>query len=261
VSGLLDGKNAIVTGIGPGLGQAIAKALAREGAAVALAARSQDFLDQLAGEIAADGGRAVAVPTNVADADQCARLAEVAASELGGIDVVVNSAFRMDSGQPFADADLAKWRKIYDVNLFGSLQVTQAAVPFLREGGGGSVVFIASMSARRARGGEGGYASSKGALLTAAKTLAVELGGDHIRVNSVVPGWIWGPNVQLYVDWQVQERGVTADEAIAEITGRIPLGEIPPQEDVANAVVFFASDLARCITGQALDVNGGEWAP
>ncbi|MGZ8753232.1 MAG: SDR family oxidoreductase, partial [Acidimicrobiia bacterium] len=78
-------------------------------------------------------------------------------------------------------------------------------------------------------------------------------------VNSVIPGWIWGPNVQLYVDWQMNERGITRDEVVAEITEAIPLGFIPPQEDVAEAILFFASGMSRVITGQTLDVNGGEY--
>src|SRR4029079_18217771 len=80
-----------------------------------------------------------------------------------------------------------------------------------------------------------------------------------IRVNAVVPGWIWGPNVQLYVDWQTQSRGISADDVVAESTDEIPLGEVPPQEDIAEAIVFFASGMSRVITGQTLDVNGGEF--
>ena len=256
---LLDGKNAIVSGIGPGLGQAIAHAFAREGATVVLSARTESYLQEVAREIEEAGGRAIPVPTNIVDEEQCRRLVDTAVAELGGVDVLVNSAFRMDPMQPFDAVDLSLWRKVFDVNVFGSLQLTQAAVPALKERGAASIVFVNSMSARKIRGAEGGYASSKGALLVAARTLAKELGPDGIRVNTVVPGWIWGPPVQLYVDWQVQERGLSPDEVVAEITDAIPLGAIPPQDDVANAVVFFASDLARCITGQSLGVNGGEW--
>lgn len=255
---LLEGKNAVVTGVGPGLGRAAARALAREGAAVGLVARNEERLAGIAAEIEADGGRAVPIPADVTKADQCARVAETAARELGGIDVLVNSAFRGDVFQPFADVDLAQWRKIFEVNLWGALQLTQACVPALRAGDGGSVVMVASMSARKIRRNEAGYAASKGALLTATKSLAAELGPDGVRVNAVVPGWIWGPNVQLYVDWQSNDRGITQEEVIAEITAAIPLGEIPPQEDIAEAIVFFASPMARMITGQSLDVNGGE---
>ena len=102
------------------------------------------------------------------------------------------------------------------------------------------------------------YAASKGALLTAMFHLAKELGPDRIRVNTVVPSWMWGPPVQMYVDWQASERGVEGDVIKAEIEAGIPLGEITADEDVADAVAFFLSDRARMITGQSLMVNGGE---
>lgn len=259
MTGLLEDRVAFVSGVGPGLGRATALALAREGARVALAARTESFVRDVADEIEQLGGRALAVPTNIIDAEQCRRAIESSAAEFGGLDILVNSAFRGPSYRSFVESDLARWRKVYDVNVFGALNLTHAALPYLKDRGGGSVVFVNSMSSRKIRFGEGDYASSKGALLTAVQVLAKELGRYQIRVNSVVPGWIWGPNVEGYVDWQAQERGIGADEVVAEITGRIPQGRIPLPEDVAEAVVFFASDLARWITGQALDVNGGEW--
>ncbi len=257
--GLLEGRVAVVTGVGPGLGRASALALAREGAAVALVARTESRIAELAAEICASGGRALAIPGNVASGEDCERVAAAAVSEFGAIDVLVNSAFRSGSFEPFATVDIEQWQKVFDVNLWGTLRMTQACVPALAQGGGGSIVMVASMSARKIRPNEGGYAASKGALLTATKSLAVELAESKIRVNAVVPGWIWGPNVQMYVDWQVQSRSITREAAIAEITKNIPLGEIPPQEDIAEAVVFFASGMSRMITGQSLDVNGGEY--
>jgi NAD(P)-dependent dehydrogenase (short-subunit alcohol dehydrogenase family) len=257
---LLADKVAIVTGVGAGLGKAAAVALAREGATVALVARTESRLREVAQEIDAAGGKTLVVPGSVASADDCARVAETVASELGGIDVLVNSAFRGDKSEPFDQTDLSFWRKVYEVNLWGPLQLAQACVPAMKARGAGSVVNIASMSARLIRPNDGGYSTSKGALLTATKSMAIDLAPHKIRVNAVVPGWIWGPNVQTYVDWQVAERGCTPDEVVAEITSGIPLGEIPPQEDIAEAIVFFASDrMSRMITGQSLDVNGGEF--
>lgn len=256
---LVEGKVAIVSGVGPGLGQAIAHALAREGARVVLAARTESVLQEVAAEIEGAGGTALAVPTDITDRDQCDRLAAVTTAELGGIDVLVNSAFVYDPLRPFAEVDLDEWRRAYEVNVFGSLEMTQATVPYLKERGGGSIVFINTMSARKVRGEDGGYASSKGALLVLAQTLSKELGPHRVRVNSVLPGWMWGPPVQQYLAGLAQRREVPFEEVVAEVTANIPLGTIPPQEDVANAVVFFASDLARFVTGQTLDVNGGEW--
>lgn len=256
---LLEGKVALISGVGPGLGRATALAYAREGAAVGLAARSEGFLADTVAEIVGAGGRAVAVPTNIADEAACSRAVERTVEELGSLDVLVNSAFRGDPSEPFETVDLAKWRKVYDVNVWGTLQLTQAAIAPMKAAGGGSIVFVNSMSARKIRPNEGAYASSKGALNTATQSLALELGPYRIRVNSVVPGWMWGPNVQMYVQWEMQSRKCTEAEVIAALEARIPLGFIPPQEDVADAIVFMGSDLARSITGQALDVNGGEW--
>ncbi len=256
---LLADKVAVVTGVGAGLGKAAAVALAREGATVVLVARTESRLEEVAAEIAAAGGRSLVVPGSVASPEDCTRVAATAVDQLGGIDVVVNSAFRGDRSEPFEAADLPFWRKVFEVNLWGPLQLVQACVPAMKARRGGSVVNIASMSARLIRPNDGGYSTSKGALLAATKSMAIDLARHRIRVNAVVPGWIWGPNVQTYVDWQVSERGITPDDVIAEITAGIPLGEIPPQEDIAEAIVFFASGMSRMITGQSLDVNGGEF--
>jgi NAD(P)-dependent dehydrogenase (short-subunit alcohol dehydrogenase family) len=129
----------------------------------------------------------------------------------------------------------------------------------MRRQGGGSIVFINSMSMRVIEPKFGGYAASKGALMIAAQTLAKELGADKIRVNTVVPGYIWGAALEGYFKLLAKQQGTTADAVYAEIAGRTALNHIPTSEEIADAVVFFASDLSRAITGQALDVNGGHF--
>jgi NAD(P)-dependent dehydrogenase (short-subunit alcohol dehydrogenase family) len=255
---LLEDKVAIVTGVGPGVGRATALALAREGARVGLVARTEERLDEVAAEIEALGGEAIACPASVTDAAQAKVAVERTVDAFGGLDIVVNSAFRAHYDD-FEHADFDKWRKTYEVNVFGPLQLTQYAIPHLRARGGGSIVFVNSMSARKIRPFEGAYSTSKGALLVAVQAMAKELGPANIRVNTVAPGWIWGPNVQLYVEMEKQSRGVDGETVIAEITSNIPLGFIPPSEDIASAILFFASDLARSVTGQELAVNGGEY--
>ena len=188
---LLDDKVAIVSGVGPGLGQANARALAREGATVVLAARNADYLAEVQAGIERDGGRALAVPTNLVDADQVQALVARTTETFGRLDILVNNAFRMDVMQPFEAVDLVKWRKIFDVNVWGSLGLTQACVPHLEsaaaEHGDTSIVFIISMSMRKIRALEGGYSASKAAVQTAAKTMAVELGPHRVHVNCVAP--------------------------------------------------------------------------
>jgi len=259
----LDGKVAIVSGVGPGLGRANAVALARQGATVVLAARNEDNLREVASEIKAAGGRALSVPTNITDAEHVERLVSTTVDAFGRIDVLVNNAFRMDRFQPFESVDLAYWRKIYEVNVWGTLTLTQACVPQLKkaaaDGGDASIVFILSMSMRKIRPLEGAYSSSKAALHTAMQTLALELGPVRVRVNAVAPGWIDGPNVAVFVDMESQARGMTPEAVRTEIEERIPLRRIPPTDEIANAVVFFASPWSSVITGQTLDVNGGEY--
>jgi NAD(P)-dependent dehydrogenase (short-subunit alcohol dehydrogenase family) len=228
-----------------------------------LAARSGDFLEQVQKEIEAEGGRALAVPTNLVDGEQVAALVDRTLDAFGRIDVLVNNAFRMDRGEPFESVDLTFWKKVYEVNVWGALGLTQACVPHLRtaaaDSGDASIVFILSMSMRKVRVNEGAYATSKAALRTAVQALALELGPARVRVNAVAPGWIGGPNVETFITWESQSRSISADAVRAEITARIPLGLIPPQDEIAHSVVFFASPWSKVITGQTLDVNGGEW--
>ncbi len=258
-SGLLAGRVCVVSGVGPGLGRQAALALAAHGADLALAARRPATLDEVAAEVAASGARVVAVPTDITDPDQCRRLMATARAELGGVDVLVNNAFRFDVFQTFEEVDLAVWRKIVDTNLFGSLQATRAALPTMRERGGGSVVMVASMAARKPPVLQGGYAISKGALLTATRVLAQELGPGGIRVNAVVPGWMLGPSVDVYVQMTAGHRGITEEAVVAELAEPMPLGRVPTDADVAGTIVYLASDLSAAVTGQAVDANGGEY--
>ena len=256
--GLLSGKVCVVSGVGPGLGRQAALALAAHGADLVLGARRQSTLDEVLAELQGAGVRATAVPTNITDAEACVRLVATATEAFGGVDVLVNNAFRADVFQSFEDVDLALWRKIMDVNLFGSLQMTRAALPALRARGGGSVVMVASMVTRQPQPAQGGYAISKGALLTATRVLAYELGPSKVRVNAVVPGWMAGPSVDMYIDMTSTGRGVLPEVVADELNARVPLGTIPSDADVAGSIVYLASDLSRAMTGQALDTNGGE---
>jgi NAD(P)-dependent dehydrogenase (short-subunit alcohol dehydrogenase family) len=257
-TGLLSGKVCIVSGVGPGLGRQAARALAGHGADLVLAARRQSSLEEVQTEVQALGARAVVVPTNIGDPEACARVATAALEEFGGVDVLVNNAFRSDVFQSFEEVDLTVWRKIMDINLFGTLQMTRAVLPAMRERGGGSVVMVASMVTRQPQPGQGGYAISKGALLTATRVLADELGPSNVRVNAVVPGWMAGPSVDIYIQMTSTGRGVPQQVVEEELNARVPLGRIPSDADVAGAIVYLASDLSSAMTGQALDTNGGE---
>lgn len=255
---LLRGKVAIVSGIGPGLGRNAALALAHHGARVVLAARSAGELEKVAAEVRAAGGQALCVPTDITRKNDCAALVQSALDTFGKLDILVNNAFKGGVEPLFENVDLGLWREIFEVNVFGSLQLTQAAVSAMKQHGG-SIVFVNSMSMRIIEPGMGGYASSKGALLVAAQTLAKELGPYGIRVNSVVPGYIWSDKLAGYFRYLARQQNRSFEEVRAEITGRTALRHIPEPDEIADAIVFLASDLARAVTGQAIDVNGGHY--
>ena len=256
---MLEGRVAVVSGVGPGLGRATALALAEEGATVALLARTESTLRAVADEIEAGGGRALPVPTNVADAEQCRRAAEVVGSELGGIDVLVNSAFRGPSFRRFEESDLQRWRKVFDVNVFGSLQLTHAALPYLKERGG-SVVFVNSMSTRTIRPGDGGLRRVEGG----APHRGAGAGKGARRLPD--PCELGGAGMDL----GRQRRGV--GRAGGRGTRRTRRGHRRARSPPASrrgasrgrrtSPKRSCSSPATCrgwITGQALDVNGGEW--
>jgi NAD(P)-dependent dehydrogenase (short-subunit alcohol dehydrogenase family) len=230
---------------------------------VVLAARTPAKLDVAEAEIEALGlgTRVLKVATDIADNAQCQALADAALAEFGRIDVLFNSAYDPGSFEPIAEADLDGWRRSMEVNFFGTMQLTQACIPAMRAAGGGAIVMIATMVEHKPLATQGGYGASKAALRAATKHLALELGGDNIRVNSCHMGWMWGPAVEGYFDWQSQASGRSKDALIAEVTRSIPLGHIPDDGDCAKAAVFLGSDYARVVTGAALDVNGGEFMP
>jgi len=258
---LLEDKVVIVSGVGPGLGREIAIAAAREGASVMLGARTEANLAAVAEEIDPTGTTVGYEVTDISDAEQATRLADAAAEKFGRVDALVNCAALDSVFGGVQEADFDEWRRVFDTNIIGSLQVTRAAIPHLQHNGGGSIVFIGSQGMFWPPKGffQTAYQSSKAGLLSAVYHLANELGADKIRVNTVVPTWMWGPPVEAYVDMTASAQGVAPEQVIAGITANMPLGEIPTDGDVADAVVFFASDRARMVTAQTLMINAGEF--
>lgn len=256
---ILQGKVVVVTGVGPGLGSEVARVALRDGALVAAAARSEERLRKAAEALDPTGERILAFPADIADADRCEALMQAAADRFGGVDAVVQVAALDTLMGTFESTPADDWRRALDVNVVGTLNVVRAAVPRLEARGGGAIVLIGSQSMwLPPRLPQIAYAASKGALVSAMVHLAKELGPKRIRVNMVVPTWMWGPPVEGYVRWQSKSRGLTPEQVIGEITAGMPLGEIPADEDVAEAVAFFCSDRSRMITGEALMVNAGE---
>ena len=257
--GLLEGKVALVSGAGPGLGRDVALAFGREGATVVVAARTLDKVEALAAEVAAAGATAVGLRLDITDVASCRALVDEVVGRFGRLDVLVNNAFDDGDHTAFLDAELDRWRATMDVNFFGTMQLTQAVATPMVAQGDGRIVMINTMSAVRIRPRFGAYTASKAALAAITKTLAAELGEHGVRVNAVHPGYIWGDSVEMYFAYLAEKKGITPDEQYREVASDTALGYLPHSSEIAEAVVFFASDMSKPVTGQALGVNAGQW--
>ena len=256
---MLKNKVVIVSGIGPGLGGDLAKVAAREGARVAIGARNIAYLEQIAQEIREAGGEAIWVRTDITKKEDCVAMAKAVVDKWGRIDALINNGYRHEPWSNFENADLAGWRQIHDVNLWGSLQMAQACVPQMKQQGKGYIVNISSMAHKKPLPMQGGYASSKAGLEGATRHMALELAPYGIRCNCARMGWIGGkPNIDYFTQ-VAKESGVDIKTAQAPIVKNIPLGFFLPSEDCAHAVLFLATHWADAVVGAILDVNGGEF--
>jgi NAD(P)-dependent dehydrogenase (short-subunit alcohol dehydrogenase family) len=258
---LLEGKSVLVIGVGAGLGKEIARVARDDGADVFLAARNEDNLRAAAAELDPSGDHVGFKATDMGQPEQLDELVAAAVERFGKLDGLAICA-SYDAGMGGIETTTEKqWRATFEINVFGTAAAVKAAVPHLKDNGG-SIVFVGSQQwiypARDVV--QLAYGASKGAGVSMMYGLAHELGAHKIRVNTVVPSWMWGPNVGLYVQWQAGEQGRPESEIKADLDAKFALGEMATDTDCAEAVGFFLSDRARSITGQALLVNAGELA-
>jgi clavulanate-9-aldehyde reducatase len=220
-----------VTGASSGIGEATALALARAGAAVALGARRKDRLEEIAKRISDGGGRALPVEADVTDEEQARRLVETAQRELGGLSILVNNAGLMLLG-PLEGADPADWRRMVEVNLLGLLWCTRAALPLMREGGGGDIVNVSSVAGRRADAGAAVYNMTKFGVTGFSEALRQEALHAGIRVTCVEPGFV-----------ATELQGHNTNPLVQQATDRMreQIGKVLDAEDIAAAVVFAVS--------------------
>jgi NAD(P)-dependent dehydrogenase (short-subunit alcohol dehydrogenase family) len=254
----LEDRVLVVSGVGPDLGRQIAVRGAAAGADVVLAARTAARLEEVATEIKELGRRALVVPTDVTVAADAERLADAAVAEFGKVDALVHNALVMPPIADLGKVDLDAVQAGFNNNVVSALRMTRLFIPALEESGG-AVVMVNSMVVRFSQRTMGPYKMAKAALLAMAQSLATELGPKGIRVNSVAPGHIWGESLKWYFGYLAKQRGVDPDEIYAETARNIDLGRLPEPDEIADAVLFLASPLARAITGQCLDVNCGEY--
>ena len=256
--GLLDDRVVVVSGIGPGLGAAIALRSARAGATVVLAARTVERLEKVAAAVQEIGGTALVVPTDITDDDSAQKLLDRTLEEHGRVDALVNNAFVMPPIEPVGEAGFDAIRSGFETNVLGALRMSKVFVPALEETQG-SVVMINSAVLRHSSPEYGAYKMGKAALLAMAQALASDVGPRGVRVNSVAPGYIYADSLRWYFDHLAHERGTTHQAVYDETAAACDLRRLPVPDEIADAVVFLASDMARGITGQCLDVNCGEY--
>ncbi|MGI6368516.1 MAG: sorbitol-6-phosphate dehydrogenase [Anaerolineae bacterium] len=259
-AGRLQGKTALVTGAAQGLGRALAERLAREGVRVAVADIAAEAAQNTADEIEEQVGiETLAVALDVTDPAGTLAAMESAAALLGGLDIVVSNAGILVSGA-VDEIDPAAWAKVVSVNLTGYFNVARAAAVIMKRQGGGVIIQINSKSGKKGSYKNSAYAASKFGGIGLTQSLALELAEDHIRVNAICPGnlldsplWVNSLYAQYARRW-----GISEQEVRARYVAQVPMKRGCTYEDVANVLVFLASDEAAYMTGQAINVTGGQ---
>jgi 3-oxoacyl-[acyl-carrier protein] reductase len=243
--GRLDSRTALVTGASQGIGEAIARRLAAEGARVVLAARSEERLAEVARAIGEAGGEAIAWPLDLADAGALAGRIEALPAEWAGIDVLINNA-GITRDNLLARMSLEDWRAVLDTNLTGAFALTRQLVRGMIRRRWGRIISISSVVGLMGNPGQANYAAAKAGLVGFTKSLARELGSRGITANVVAPG---------YIETAMTDR--LSEDVKRELTAGIALRRIGGADDVAGPVAFLASDDAAYVTGTVLNVSGG----
>ena len=239
------------------MGRATAETLAREGASVAIYARSEDDLRRAADEIAsATGANVVAIPADVRAPADCRRCIEEAAAELGGLDILVTNM----AGPPYRTAmpeEDDEWRAAWELVTLSVIRLCRLAVPHMRARGGGRIVNITTTGVHQLIPGVVLSAVSRLATTGFTKYLATELAPDGIRVNTLLPGWIATQRIIDLAEGEAAERGISVDDVYDEQTRAIPMGRFGTPAEIADAIVWLVSDRSSYVTGVNLRVDGG----
>ena len=241
----------MVTGGGSGIGAAIARRFATEGARVVVTGRRRDVLEAIASEI---GG--LVVSGDAADPAHADDVVGAAVTEFGGIDVVVANA-GIDRPGSVVDVTDDDWHRTVEVNLTGPLMLLRAAIPVMLDRGGGSVVLISSVNGLANAPGAVAYDASKAALISLARSIAVDFGPRGIRANAVCPGWVATPMGDEDMDALAAARGIGRDDAYRLVSAAIPLRRVATPEEIAACSLFLASDESSFVTGTTLVADGG----
>jgi len=252
----LEGKVAIVTGGARGIGGAIVEGFVKEGSSVVISDILLDAANELAEGLKQGGTRALAVGTDVRKKRDVDNLVETTLKEFGKIDILVNAA-GVISDVMFVDLDEEEWDRVLDINAKGVYLVTRAVIPHMIAAKQGKIITISSRSGKNAQAGLAHYGASKFAVIGITQALAKELAEYNINVNAVCPGILRTAMWEKILDDRSKRAGIPREEIFAKMTEAIPLGRAQTLDDVANMVLYLSSEVARNITGEAININGG----
>lgn len=252
----LEGRAAVVTGGGRGIGATVARALAEAGAAVVVAARTQGQIDEVAEELGSAGHRAWAVGCDVADPDSVVDMARSATEYLGHVDILINNA-GIAWSDPVHKITLEDWNKIFAVNATGTLLCTQAFIGGMVERKWGRVVNIASVAGLTGSSYIGAYAASKHAVLGFTRSVAAEVAASGVTVNAVCPGYVDSDMTREAVNLIAQKTGMAGEQALRNLLDMSPQRRLIEPEEVAQTVLWLCDDAARSVNGEAIVMDGG----
>lgn len=252
----LKGKVAMVAGASRGLGFAVAEALAREGAQVSMSSSNQASIDEAAKRLSAAGAQAFGTVVDVRNGDQIAAWGQKTIERFGGVDLLFTNSGGPPAGAAIAFDDAA-WQNAVDLLLFSALRMVRTAVPSMKSRGGGAILMSTSASVKEPLPNLGLSTVIRASVSALAKTLAIELAADRIRVNQIVPGRIETDRIRQLDEIAGKKQGITAEQAKTKSMATIPMGRYGEPPEYGRVAAFLLSDAASYMTGATVQVDGG----